>query len=68
MAQRKNMVFNAELDELLPDLMLEQVAMGRKGDIGFKDEAYMAVANAMTVASRLENNSVKARSETDARI
>ena len=31
--------------------MLEQVAMGRKGDIVFKDEAYVAVANAMTAAS-----------------
>ena len=37
------MVFNVELDELLLDFMLEHVAMGRKGDRGFKDEAYVAV-------------------------
>ena len=45
------MVFNAEMDELLLDLMLEQVVMGKKGDKGFKDEAYATVTNAMTVAS-----------------
>lgn len=49
--QRKNNIFNAELDDLLLELLLEQVAMGRKGDRGFKDEAYVAVANAMTAAS-----------------
>ncbi|XXG89109.1 hypothetical protein AAC387_Pa12g1190 [Persea americana] len=48
---RKNNVFNPELDELLLKLLLEQVAMGRNGDRGFKDEAYVAVANAMTAAS-----------------
>ena len=47
------MVFNVELDELLLDFMLEQVAMGRKGDRRFKDEAYVAVANAMTAASTI---------------
>lgn len=31
--------------------MLEQVALGRKGDRGFKDEAYVSIANAMTAAS-----------------
>lgn len=31
--------------------MLEQVAMGRKGDRGFKDETYMAVGNTMATAS-----------------
>ena len=45
------MVLNAELDELLLVFMLEQVAMGRKGDRGFKDQAYVAVTNAMTAAS-----------------
>ena len=49
--QRTNMVFNAEMDALLLDLMLEQVAMGKKGDRGFKDQAYVAVTNAMTAAS-----------------
>ena len=51
--QRKNNVFNAEMDELLLELMLEQVAMGRKGDKGFKDEAYVAVANAMTATNEV---------------
>ncbi|XXG42204.1 hypothetical protein AAC387_Pa01g2535 [Persea americana] len=50
--QRKNNVFNAEMDELLLELMPEQVAMGRKGDMGFKDEAYVAVANVMTAANK----------------
>ena len=33
------------------ELMLEQVAMGKKGDSGFKHEAHVTVANAMTTAS-----------------
>lgn len=33
------------------EFMLEQVVMGRKGDRGFKDEAYVAVAKDMTAAS-----------------
>lgn len=33
------------------ELKLEQAALGRKGDKGFKDEAYMAIANAMIAAS-----------------
>ena len=52
MPQRRNHVFNAEMDELLLELMLEQVALGRKGDRGFKDEAYVAVVSAMTAANK----------------
>ena len=51
--QRKNHVFKAEMDKLLLKLMLDQVAMGRKGDCGFKDEAYVAVARAMTAANKV---------------
>ncbi|KAJ8639644.1 hypothetical protein MRB53_016338 [Persea americana] len=50
--QRRNHVFNAEMDELLPELMLEQVALGRKGGRGFKDEAYVAVVSVMTAANK----------------
>lgn len=49
---KKNVVFNAAMDEELLSLMHEQVMLGGRGDRGFKNEAYTAVAKAMSQSSQ----------------
>ncbi|XXG72559.1 hypothetical protein AAC387_Pa07g1627 [Persea americana] len=46
--KKKNIAFNAMMDEELLDLMYEQVLLGRKADCGFKMHAYKHVARTMT--------------------
>ncbi|KAJ8625864.1 hypothetical protein MRB53_019171 [Persea americana] len=47
MSTKKNNVFNAVMDDEMLTLLQEQIEMGKKGDRGFKEEAYNAVASAM---------------------
>ncbi|XXG49426.1 hypothetical protein AAC387_Pa02g3615 [Persea americana] len=51
-AMKKNVVFSAAMDEELLSLMHEQVMLGGRGDRGFKNEAYTAVAKAMSESSQ----------------
>ena len=46
--KKKNITFNALMDEELLDLMYEQVLLGRKANHGFKMDAYKHVAEIMT--------------------
>ena len=46
--KKKNIAFNALMDEELPDLTYKQVLLGRKADRGFKIDAYKHVAETMT--------------------
>ena len=46
--KKKDIAFNAMMDEELLDLMYEQVLVGRKVDRGFKMDAYKHVARTMT--------------------
>lgn len=57
MSCKKNIIFNAELDDELLRLIREQVMLGKRGDRGFKNEAYFAVSRAMS-AFNLEGKEV----------
>ena len=48
MSTKKNFFFNAVMDDEMLTLLQEQKEMGKKGDRGFKEDAYNAVASVMT--------------------
>lgn len=48
MENKRNLIFSAPMDDELLDLMLEQVVEGKRGDRGFKYDAYVAAATTMT--------------------
>ncbi|RWR80284.1 putative nuclease HARBI1 [Cinnamomum micranthum f. kanehirae] len=64
-ATKKNNVSNAVIDDEMLTLLQEQIEMGKKGDRGFKEEAYIVVASAMTKSSNgayvMTSSSVKNR-------
>ncbi|KAJ8620835.1 hypothetical protein MRB53_029364 [Persea americana] len=65
MSTKKNSVFNAIMDDEMLTLLQEQTEMGKKGDRGFKEEAYNAIASAMIESSNgayvMTSSSVKNR-------
>lgn len=68
MSTKENVVFTAAVGEELLTRMEQQVFKGRRGvRCGFKDEAYVAVANTMTETSHgayvLTAESIRSRSE-----
>ncbi|KAJ8639372.1 hypothetical protein MRB53_016066 [Persea americana] len=47
MSQRKNVCFNASMDEELLALLQEQIELGKRGNRGFKQDVYATIATKM---------------------
>eukprot|EP00268_Persea_americana_P050490 TRINITY_DN5491_c0_g2_i1.p2 TRINITY_DN5491_c0_g2~~TRINITY_DN5491_c0_g2_i1.p2 ORF type:complete len:127 (+),score=14.08 TRINITY_DN5491_c0_g2_i1:2051-2431(+) len=47
MSQRKNVCFNASMDEELLALLQEQIELGKRGNRGFKQDVYTTIATKM---------------------